>query len=110
MEDAGTQSYCGHGVVKHCLGEGTQTRPGPQLTAAHGDPGLHSPGACPAGGVAMTARAGGNADTSPAQALAVAAVDAATATPPVTISFRSILPPDVVIASASRDARTGRAC
>lgn len=49
----------------------------------------------------MTVRADGTAGDSPAQAVAVAAGDAATATPNITISFRSILPPAVVLASAS---------
>ncbi|OUC87700.1 hypothetical protein CA984_38085, partial [Streptosporangium minutum] len=30
-------------MVTHCLGEGTQMRPGPQLTVAHGDVGGHRP-------------------------------------------------------------------
>ncbi|MER5624784.1 hypothetical protein ABT061_27500 [Streptosporangium sp. NPDC002544] len=98
----GTQSYCGHGVVKHCLGEGTQTRPGPQLTAAHGDPGSHFPAFCAAGAAAMAACAAGAADASSAQAVVVAAGDPVAVTrASARISFRSIFPPDVMIGSAS---------
>ncbi|MEV4248352.1 hypothetical protein AB0J63_33670 [Streptosporangium canum] len=84
------------------MGEGTQTRPGPQLTAAHGDPGLQEPAACTTGADAATACTAAVAGAPSAQAAVVAAGDPATTTAArIGISFRSIFPPVVMIASVS---------
>ena len=35
--EASSHRYCGHGVVMHCFGSGTQTWPGLQSLPAHAD-------------------------------------------------------------------------
>ncbi|MEU4410258.1 hypothetical protein AB0F88_37630 [Streptosporangium sp. NPDC023963] len=80
------------------MGEGTQMRPGPQLTAAHGDPGLHVPAVC----AAVAGWAAEAAGALSAQAVFAMAGDPATTTAARTgASFRSIFPPDVMIGSDS---------
>ncbi|MFI6505991.1 hypothetical protein ACIBCT_00155 [Streptosporangium sp. NPDC050855] len=100
IDGIGTQSYCGQGVVKQCLGEGTQMRPGPQLTSAQGDPGLHVPVDRPSDTAAVRTSAAVLV-LSPHAAVTVAGDPAAATTTRAGISFRSIFPPVIMIGSSS---------